>query len=294
MKIEGEGDRVEETLGVKKKEAEADKVSIGEKVGLMVGESEAESQWLTETLRVCERLPVVELVKEGDRVPETVKEMKELALMLGVTLLLKDSEAVEHALEVSLLVPERDTLPLTETVLQEVVEGEDVNESDGVADKDALMLGDTLLLKNGETVEHALEVSLLVPETDTLPLTETVLQAVTEGEGVNESDGVADKEALMLGDTLLLKDREAVEHALEVSLLVPERDTLPLTETVLQEVTEKEGDNELLEDTECEGDPLTLSLKDAVIQLEDVCDSVEDTLGELEEDPDELRETESV
>ena len=54
------------------------------------------------------------------------------------------------------------------------------------------------------------------------------------------------------------------------------------------------GDDELLVDKDSEEEPLTLSLKDAVIQLEDVCDSVEDTLGELEEDPDELRETESV
>ena len=54
------------------------------------------------------------------------------------------------------------------------------------------------------------------------------------------------------------------------------------------------GDDELLVDDDTEGDPLTLSRKDAVMQLEDVCDSVEDTLGELEEDPDELRETESV
>lgn len=44
MRGEGEEDRVEETLGVKKNEAEADKVSAGEKVRLMVGESEAESQ----------------------------------------------------------------------------------------------------------------------------------------------------------------------------------------------------------------------------------------------------------
>ncbi len=48
------------------------------------------------------------------------------------------------------------------------------------------------------------------------------------------------------------------------------------------------GDDELLVDEDSEEEPLTLSLKDAVIQLEDVCDSVEDTLGELEEDPDAL------
>ena len=48
------------------------------------------------------------------------------------------------------------------------------------------------------------------------------------------------------------------------------------------------GDDELHVDEDSEGDPLALSLKDAVIQLEDVCDSVEDTLGELEEDPDAL------
>ena len=41
-------------------------------------------------------------------------------------------------------------------------------------------------------------------------------------------------------------------------------------------------------DEDSERDPLTLSLKDAEIQLEDVWDSVEDTLGELEEDPDAL------
>ena len=41
------------------------------------------------------------------------------------------------------------------------------------------------------------------------------------------------------------------------------------------------GDDELLVDKDSEEEPLTLSLKDAVIQLEDVCDSVEDTLGEL-------------
>ena len=54
------------------------------------------------------------------------------------------------------------------------------------------------------------------------------------------------------------------------------------------------GDDELQVDEDSEEEPLTLSLKDAVIQLEDVWDSVEDTLGELEEDPDELRETERV
>ena len=48
------------------------------------------------------------------------------------------------------------------------------------------------------------------------------------------------------------------------------------------------GDDELLVDKDSEEEPLTLSLKDAVIQLEDVWDSVEDTLGELEEDPDAL------
>ena len=48
------------------------------------------------------------------------------------------------------------------------------------------------------------------------------------------------------------------------------------------------GDDELLVDKDSEEEPLTLSLKDAVIQLEDVCDSVEDTLGKLEEDPDAL------
>ena len=54
------------------------------------------------------------------------------------------------------------------------------------------------------------------------------------------------------------------------------------------------GDDELLVDEDSEEEPLTLSLKDAVIQLEDVWDTVIDTLGELEEDPDELRETERV
>ena len=48
------------------------------------------------------------------------------------------------------------------------------------------------------------------------------------------------------------------------------------------------GVDELLVDDDSEGDPLTLSLKDAVIQLEDVWDIVMDTLGELEEDPDAL------
>ena len=48
------------------------------------------------------------------------------------------------------------------------------------------------------------------------------------------------------------------------------------------------GDDELLVDEDSEGDPLALSLKDAVIQLEDVCDSVEDKLGELEGDTDAL------
>ena len=48
------------------------------------------------------------------------------------------------------------------------------------------------------------------------------------------------------------------------------------------------GDDELLVDEDSEEEPLTLSLKDAVIQLEDVCDSVEDTLGELEGDTDTL------
>ncbi len=54
------------------------------------------------------------------------------------------------------------------------------------------------------------------------------------------------------------------------------------------------GVDELLVDEDSEEEPLTLSLKDAVIQLEDVWDTVMDTLGEFEEDPDELRETESV
>ena len=48
------------------------------------------------------------------------------------------------------------------------------------------------------------------------------------------------------------------------------------------------GDDELLVDEDSEEEPLTLSLKDAVIQLEDVWDTVMDTLGELEEDPDAL------
>ena len=54
------------------------------------------------------------------------------------------------------------------------------------------------------------------------------------------------------------------------------------------------GVDELLVDEDSEEEPLTLSLKDAVIQLEDVWDTVMDTLGEFEEDTDELRETESV
>ncbi len=48
------------------------------------------------------------------------------------------------------------------------------------------------------------------------------------------------------------------------------------------------GDDELLVDEDSEGDPLALSLKDAVIQLENVWETVMDTLGELEEDPDAL------
>ena len=54
------------------------------------------------------------------------------------------------------------------------------------------------------------------------------------------------------------------------------------------------GVDELLVDEDSEEEPLTLSLKDAVIQLEDVWDTEMDTLGEFEEDPDELRETERV
>ena len=54
------------------------------------------------------------------------------------------------------------------------------------------------------------------------------------------------------------------------------------------------GDDELLVDDDSEGDPLTLSLKDAVIQLEDVCDSVVDTLEVTEGDTDELLETELI
>ena len=54
------------------------------------------------------------------------------------------------------------------------------------------------------------------------------------------------------------------------------------------------GDDELLVDKDSEEEPLTLSLKDAVIQLEDVCDSVDDTLEVTEGDTDELLETELI
>ena len=54
------------------------------------------------------------------------------------------------------------------------------------------------------------------------------------------------------------------------------------------------GDDELLVDDDSEEEPLTLSLKDAVIQLEDVCDSVDDTLEVTEGDTDELFETELI
>ena len=54
------------------------------------------------------------------------------------------------------------------------------------------------------------------------------------------------------------------------------------------------GDDELLVDEDSEEEPLTLSLKDAVIQLEDVCDSVDDTLEVTEGDTDELLETELI
>ena len=54
------------------------------------------------------------------------------------------------------------------------------------------------------------------------------------------------------------------------------------------------GDDELLVDEDSEGDPLKLSLKDAVMQLEDVCDSVDDTLEVTEGDTDELLETELI
>ena len=54
------------------------------------------------------------------------------------------------------------------------------------------------------------------------------------------------------------------------------------------------GDDELLVDEDNEEEPLTLSLKDAVIQLEDVCDSVDDTLEVTEGDTDELFETELI
>jgi len=54
------------------------------------------------------------------------------------------------------------------------------------------------------------------------------------------------------------------------------------------------GDDELLVDEDSEGDPLTLSLKDAVMQLEDVCDSVDDILEVTEGDTDELLETELI
>ena len=54
------------------------------------------------------------------------------------------------------------------------------------------------------------------------------------------------------------------------------------------------GDDELLVDDDSEEEPLTLSLKDAVIQLEDVCDSVDDTLEVTEGDTDELLETELI
>ena len=54
------------------------------------------------------------------------------------------------------------------------------------------------------------------------------------------------------------------------------------------------GDDELLVDEDSEEEPLTLSLKDAVIQLEDVWDSVDDTLEVTEGDTDELLETELI